>query len=200
MKSFNKFMAALLLSSIFIQPSHSAEVMGIKVDDTAKVGTHNLKLNGAGIRYKAIFKVYVAALYLNENKSTTAEVLALGGAKRVALTVQRDLSSEELGRRFMDGMKQNADVTERAKLVGAMLSFGQMFSAIPEMKKGDVLTVDLIPGTGTVSQLNGKKVGDTIPDPNFYNALLKIWLGPQPVDGKLKRELLGEKPAETNTQ
>lgn len=196
MNSLMKLIAVFLLSSLLAMPSHSAEVMGIKVDDTAKVGTQNLKLNGAGVRYKAIFKVYVAALYLAENKSTTAEVLALGGAKRLSLTVQRDLSSEELGRRFMDGMRQNADVSERAKLVGAMLSFGQMFSSIPEMKKGDVLTVDLIPGTGTVSQLNGKKVGDTIPDANFYNALLKIWLGPQPVDEKLKRDLLGEKPAD----
>ncbi len=194
----NFLIAACLFSSLMFNSAFSAEVMGIKVDDTVQVGGQTLKLNGAGVRYKAIFKVYVAALYLNENKSTTAEVLALGGPKRMALTVQRDLSSEELGRRFMDGMKQNADMTERAKLVGAMLTFGQLFSSIPEMKKGDVLTIDLIPGTGAVSQLNGKKVGETIADTNFYSALLKIWLGPHPVDDRLKRDLLGEKPADNS--
>ncbi|MFZ6750225.1 chalcone isomerase family protein [Undibacterium sp. Ren11W] len=173
-------------------PAGALELAGVKIEDSAQVGTQQLKLNGAGIRYKVIFKVYTAALYMTEKKTTTAEVLALPGAKRVSLVILRDLSSDDLGQRFMDGIRKNAEVAERAKLVNAMLSFGQMFATIPEMKKGDVLTVDWLPGTGVVSQYNGKKIGDTIQDPNFYNALLKIWLGVSPADDKLKHALLGE--------
>lgn len=173
-------------------PVAAVELAGVKIEDSAQVGTQQLKLNGAGIRYKVIFKVYTAALYMAEKKSTTAEVLALPGAKRVSLVILRDLSSDDLGQRFMDGIRKNAEVAERAKLVNAMLSFGQMFASIPEMKKGDVLTVDWVPGTGVVSQYNGKKIGDTIQDPNFYNALLRIWLGASPADDKLKHALLGE--------
>ncbi|AZP14583.1 lipoprotein transmembrane [Undibacterium parvum] len=173
-------------------PVGALELAGVKIEDTAQVGTQQLKLNGAGIRYKVIFKVYTAALYMTEKKTTTAEVLALPGAKRVSLVILRDLSSDDLGQRFMDGIRKNAEVAERAKLVNAMLSFGQMFATIPEMKKGDVLTVDWLPGTGVVSQYNGKKIGDTIQDPNFYNALLRIWLGASPADDKLKHALLGE--------
>lgn len=181
-------MSALLFSA----PVFAEEMAGVKIDDTVQVGTQQLKLNGAGIRHKVIFKVYTAALYLTEKKTTTADVLALPGAKRVSLVILRDLSSDDLGQRFMDGIKKNAEMAERAKLVGPMLSFGQMFATIPEMKKGDVLTVDWLPGTGVVCQYNGKKLGDTIADPNFYNALLKIWLGHSPADDKLKRQLLGE--------
>lgn len=184
-----------LASALFFSSPVFAEttVAGVKLDDTAQVGTQTLKLNGAGVRYKVIFKVYVAAMYLPELKSTTAEVLALPGAKRVTLVIMRDLSSDDLGQRFMDGLKKNLEITERAKLIGGMLTFGQMFSLIPGMKKGDILTIDWVPGTGVVSQYNGKKIGETIPDPNFYNAVLKIWLGNHPADEPLKHKMLNDK-------
>ncbi|MBC7404880.1 MAG: chalcone isomerase family protein [Cytophaga sp.] len=187
-----------VVSALFFSSPVFAEttVAGVKFDDTAQVGNQTLKLNGAGVRYKVIFKVYVAAMYLPELKSTTAEVLALPGAKRVTLVIMRDLSSDDLGLRFMEGLKKNLEVSERAKLIGGMLTFGQMFSLIPGMKKGDILTIDWVPGTGVVSQYNGKKLGETIPDPNFYNAVLKIWLGNHPADEPLKHKMLNDKSEE----
>ena len=69
--------SALLFSApVFAETT----VAGVKLDDTVQIGTQTLKLNGAGIRYKVVFKVYVASMYLPELKSTTAEVLALPGA------------------------------------------------------------------------------------------------------------------------
>jgi hypothetical protein len=73
-----------------------------------------------------------------------------------------------------------------------MLTFGHLFGSIPELKKGDTLNTDWIPGFGTVVYLNGKKITEPIPDVLFYNALLKIWLGANPVDSKLKSAMLGE--------
>ncbi len=187
--------SALLFSSpVFAETT----VAGVKLDDTAQVGTQTLKLNGAGVRYKVVFKVYVAAMYLPELKSTTAEVLALPGAKRVTLVMMRDLSSDDLGQRFMDGLKKNLDIAERTKLINSMLTFGQMFALVPSMKKGDVLTIDWVPGTGVVSQFNGKKLGETITDPAFYNAVLKIWLGNHPADEPLKHKMLNDKSDETS--
>lgn len=177
---------------LFASPSFAAEVAGVNLDETAQVGGQQLKLNGAGIRYKVIFKVYVAALYLADKKATTPEVLALPGAKRVTLVMLRDLSSEDLGQKFMEGIRKNAEVSERAKIVDSLMTFGQTFALISEIKKGDMLTVDWIPGTGVVSQYNGKKLGETIKDPNFYSALLKIWLGHSPADEKLKHLMLND--------
>ena len=186
--------SALLFSSpVFAETT----LAGVKLDDTLQVGTQTLKLNGAGIRYKVVFKVYVAAMYLPELKSTSAEVIALQGAKRISLTMMRDLSSDDLGQRFMDGLKKNLDVSERSKLINSMITFGQMFATIPGLKKGDVITFDWIPGTGVVSSHNGKKLGDPIVDPNFYNGVLKIWLGEHPADETLKHQLLNDKIKET---
>ncbi|MFA9275499.1 MAG: chalcone isomerase family protein [Candidatus Aquirickettsiella gammari] len=168
-------------------------VSGVKLDDTVQVGTQSLKLNGAGVRYKVIFKVYVAALYLPEEKSTTAEVLALPGAKRVTLVMLREMSNDDLGHRFMDGLRNNLDIEERSKLIKPMITFGKMFSLVPVLKKGDILTFDWIPGTGIVCQFNGQKIGETINDPVFYSAVLRIWLGKDPADDSLKQKMLNAK-------
>lgn len=193
--AFFSIASALLFSnSAFAETT----LAGVKLDDTVQVGTQTLKLNGAGIRYKVVFKVYVAAMYLPELKSTTAEVIALPGTKRMSLTIMRELSSDDLGQRFMDGLRKNLDVSERSKLIAPMLSFGQMFSTISSLKKGDVITFDWIPGTGVVSSHNGKKLGEPITDPNFYNGVLKIWLGEHPADETLKHKLLNDKMQETN--
>jgi hypothetical protein len=176
------------------QVASALEVSGVKLDETARVGNQDLKLNGAGIRYKVIFKVYVAGLYIAEKKNNLADVLAVPGAKRISLTMLRDVESETFGQAFMDGIKKNTDLAERAKFINQELTFGQLFASVPELKKGDVLTVDWIPGSGTVVMVNGKKLTEYIPDVQFYNALMKIWLGRSPADAKLKAAMLGETP------
>ena len=151
---------ACVLSALVATPFASAavEVSGIKFDDTARVANQELKLNGAGVRYKAIFKVYAAGLYLADKKTTVPDILAAPGAKRMQLVMLRDVGNEEFGRSFMEGIQKNSEKAERAKLINQLLKFGELFASIPELKKGDILTTDWIPGSGTQLQLNGKKI------------------------------------------
>ncbi|MFZ6689120.1 chalcone isomerase family protein [Undibacterium sp. SXout11W] len=172
--------------------ANATEVAGVKLDDTLQLANTELKLNGAGIRYKAIFKVYIAGLYLKEKKTTVQDVLNADGPRRVTLVMMRDLSSEDFSRGFMQGIQKNTDKADKAKLTSQFLRFGELFASVPELKKGDVMTNDWIPGVGTVVALNGKKMGDPYPDILFYNALLRIWLGESPVDSGLKKAMLGE--------
>lgn len=168
------------------------DVNGIKFEDINKVGGKDLKLNGAGMRTKLVIKVYAAGLYLPEKKTAVADILKLDGPRRVTLVMARDIASEDLGKAFMDGINENLDKAEKAKIVNQILKFGEMFAAVDDIKKGDVLHMDWIPGTGTVCELNGKRIGDAVPDVNFYNAVLRIWLGDKPVDRSLKPALLGD--------
>ncbi|MEC5217016.1 hypothetical protein RCH09_001972 [Actimicrobium sp. GrIS 1.19] len=188
------FTAALLFSFCLASGAALAvtDVAGVKFDDSAKVGGQDLKLNGAGIRYKAIFKVYAAGLYLSDKKLTVPDVQVATGARRVQIVMFRDVGNEEFGRGFMGGITQNTDRAEKSKFVNQLIKFGELFSTVPELKKGDVLTVDWIPAIGTAIMLNGKKIAEPIPDVGFYNAILRIWLGEKPVDSKLKRMMLGE--------
>lgn len=170
----------------------AVDVNGIKFEDTNKVGGKDLKLNGAGMRTKLVIKVYAAGLYLPEKKSNVADILKLEGPRRVTLVMARDIPAEDLGKAFMDGINENLDKAEKAKIVGQLGKFGEMFAAVDDIKKGDVMHMDWIPGTGTVCELNGKRIGEAASDLNFYNAVLRIWLGDKPVDRSLKPALLGE--------
>ena len=190
---------ALLLSACLLAQSAHAitEVAGIKYEDSAKVGNQELKLNGAGVRYKAIFKVYAVGLYFNDKKTTVPDILAAPGSRRIQIVMLRDVSNEEFGRGFMGGVQQNTDRAEKSKLINQLLKLGELFATVPELKKGDMLTTDWIPSVGTVFQLNGKRIAEPLPDVAFYNAILRIWLGEKPIDAKLKHLLLGEKPEES---
>jgi hypothetical protein len=170
----------------------AAEVSGIKLEDTIRLGDQEVKLNGAGVRIKAIFKVYVAGLYVNGKKTGMADVIAAPGPKRVTLVMLREVGNEEFGQSFMTGIQKNSERAERAKLITPLMRFGEMFASVPMLKKGDVITMDWIPNSGTHIQLNNKKIIDVIPEPAFYNMVLKIWLGERPADAKLKKLLLGE--------
>ncbi|MCG2585216.1 chalcone isomerase family protein [Massilia sp. TS11] len=185
--------AALALSAASGLASAAVSVGDAKFEDTAKVAGKELKLNGAGMRTRLIIKVYAAGLYLPEKKSNPADIQKLEGPRRVTLIMQRDISSEDFGAAFMKGLKENTDRAETTKILSQTMAFGEMFQSIPGVKKGDVLHLDWIPGQGTICELNGKKIGETLPDVAFYNAVLRIWIGEKPVDSSLKPALLGEK-------
>jgi hypothetical protein len=190
--TLKSLLAAAMLASSFSLPAVAAtEVAGIKFDDNVTLAGKDLKLNGAGLRTKLIFKVYAVGLYLPEKKTSVADVLALQGPRRVSIVMMRDLSSEDFGEAFMAGLKANSSEAERAKVLPQTMKFGEIFAQIPSLKKGDVLSLDWTPGEGTQCQLNGKKLGEALPDLAFYNAVLRIWLGDKPVDSSLKPHLLG---------
>ncbi len=186
--------AAAVLLAMAAAPAFAAvDVAGIKFEETATVGGQVLKLNGAGVRTKVIFKVYALGLYLPEKKTSLADVQSVHGARRLHIALLRDLTSEEFGDAFMKGLNANTDQAERTRLLPQTKAFGEMFASIPGLKKGDALLVDWVPGTGTVCTLNGKKIGETVQEVAFYNAIMRIWLGEHPADEALKPKLLGGK-------
>ncbi len=170
-------------------PASALEVAGVNVADKAKVGAGELVLNGAGIRTRAIFKVYVGALYLAEKKSAAADALAQKGAKRVALTMLRDLSAQQLNEAFENGIQANHGAAEVEALKPRI---AELLSLFTDARKGDVILIDFLPESGTVVSVNGQTKGKPIPGEDFYRALMRIWLGDKPVDGDLKKGLLGQ--------
>lgn len=191
--TLRSLVAAAMLASSFSLPAFAAtEVAGIKFEDNISLAGKELKLNGAGLRTKVFFKVYALGLYLPEKKTTVADILSQQGPRRVSIVMMRELSSEDFGQAFMNGLNANTEKAERNKILPQTMKFGEIFAQIPGLKKGDVLSLDWVPGEGTQCQLNGRKLGEVLPDLAFYNAVLRIWLGDKPVDTSLKPNLLGE--------
>lgn len=194
MKSRKSLMGLVVAAGIAMglgMNAQAVEVGGIKLDDTTKVANQELKLNGAGLRTWAVFKVYAAGLYLPEKKKTVPEIMALNGPRRIKLVLLRDVNNEELGQAFMDGLNANSDKAEKAKFVNQTVKMGEIFASIPKLNKGDAITNDWVPGQGMQVLVNDKRVGEVLPGIEFYNAFMRIWLGEKPVDNTLKQALLG---------
>jgi Chalcone isomerase-like len=185
-----KILIAISLFCISMQ-ANALELASVKVDDGAQVGTAALQLNGAGIRTKFFFRVYVGALYLNEKTHDAGKVLNESGAKRVSMIMLRGLSSKRLLKAFNEGMDANNSPAELAALDARIREFSAIFRTTDEVKEGDLITLDYFPDEGTRVSINGAEKG-SVAGAEFFRALLKVWLGDHPVDGDLKEGMLGE--------
>lgn len=176
-------------------PSWAAtlDVAGVKLEDSATVAGQPLVLNGAGVRFKTIFRVYVAGLYLEKKAESTASVLDQSGPSRITITMLRDIDSAELGKLFSRGMEDNMEKGSFAKLIPGVVRMSQVFSNHKVLKSGENFTVDWVPGTGAILTVKGRIEGEAFKEREFFEALMRIWLGPKPADWQLKDALLGIK-------
>lgn len=172
----------------------SVDVAGVKYEDSVQVAGKELALNGAGVRTKFFIKAYTAGLYLQSKEPTADGVMKAAGPRRMRLVMLRDTSSDTFGTAFMDGLNSNVSKEDKTKIVAQISKFGETFAQIDTLKKGDTLDTDWIPGVGSQTYLNGKKIGEALPDIVFYNSVLRIWLGDKPVDTSLKTKLLAPAP------
>ena len=183
----------LILATLFVLLTLSAnalEVKGVKMDETAQVGGSTLVLNGAGVRTKLMFKVYVAGLYLTQKQVDATAVISDNGNKRVSMHFLRELSAEKLLHGMNEGFEDNNSTTEMIAIEPQTKAFRQMMTSAKAVKEGDVIVLDLT-STGTQVSINGKLLGN-IDGAAFNQALLRVWLGAKPVDAALKKAMLGQ--------
>jgi hypothetical protein len=181
----------LILMLAVAIPAQALELDGVNVGESVQLDKYPLKLNGAGIRKKFFIKVYIAALYLGEKERTAETVLADTGAKRMSFILLRDVT----GKQVLDGINEaivpNNTEEETTAIESRLYLFEKMFMPVTEIKKGEIVNLDYIPGTGTRVSINGVDKGH-IEGLDFYRSLLKIWLGRKPVQSSLKKSVLGE--------
>lgn len=178
----------MLVALLFAAGAQAVEVGGVKLDDKVGVGGQDLVLNGAGIRTRAIFKVYVASLYLPAKTTTTAAVLEKG-PRRIQMNLLRDLTPDQLVDALVDGLKENNAPAELAAVKAQQDQMVSIMKGFGPVKEKDVVTLDFVDG-GTKIGLNGVAKG-TIPGEPFNKALTKVWLGDSPVQPDLKKAMLG---------
>jgi hypothetical protein len=173
-------------------------VAGVKYEPEISLGGQKLQLNGAGVRYRAVFKVYAAALY-TPAKVTKNEEAIKATASRMHLVALRDVGGDEFGKLFTRSMEANASKEEFSKSINSVIRMGQIFAEAKQFAKGDVILLDYVPGTGTTISHKGKQLGDAFKEPEFHSLMMKIWFGPKPVDEALRGALLGgQTTANTN--
>ena len=187
-------LAAAALVAAFATVGATAQTVereGAMYETTAQVGSAALQLNGVGVRTRAIFKVYVAGLYVPAKSSSAAALVAQKGPRRMALQMLRTVDAETFAGALNEGLQKNLSEAQLAGFKAQIERLNASLTAVGEAKKGDVIHIEYLPDSGTRITVNGQPRGVAIPGEDFYNAVLRIWLGDKPVDADLKKELLG---------
>jgi len=185
---------ALVALAVAVGRAESVEIEGVRVAERISLGKGGpeLVLNGAGVRYKLVtVQMYVGALYLAAKKRSANEVLADPGPKRVSMHVLTDeLTAKELVASLNNAIAANHIPAEIALIEKRLTQLNRMMNSIGVLKRGGVVYIDFVPGTGTRITVNGEEKL-TIPGDDFFPALLRVWIGAKPVDGRLRDAMLG---------
>lgn len=184
--------AALLSPVLGLAPLPAQAAPETRFEPTGELQGQALTLNGAGTRWRAVFRVYDLALYLPRKARTADEVLTMPGAKRLRFTALRELPGTDLGSAFIKGMGENNPKEQVQKHVLSTTRLIEIFSGRSKMMPGETFAMDFVPGKGTTFYIAGQAQGAPVGDSEFFSMVLRIWLGPNPVDRKLKTDLLGQ--------
>jgi hypothetical protein len=190
MQTLRRLVSALVLSGAAFGAWANVDVSGVSLDDTVTVGGVPLHLNGAGYRKRGYFKIDVTAVYLQQKMTSLEAIENSPGVKRVQLAIQQDVTGSQASRYFLIDFEASATPAEFAKLITEVSQVGDIYSSLPKIKKGDIVTMDWIPGKGLVATLNGTQLqahGTASPYINselLAKVMLRMYIG-----GKTPAEL-----------
>lgn len=178
---------ALCLGLSLASAAGAAELAGVNLPDTAKVGDQSLVLNGLGLRTKMIFKVYVAGLYLPAKESDPAKILAGDGPRRLDMQFLRSVGKSSIAEAWAECLKANSPSAGSDVQQG----FKQLENWTEDMEEGHKMSFTYVSGQGTEVAVKGKTKGTVVGKP-FADAIFSCWLGQTPPNAELKTGLLGQ--------
>ena len=175
----------LLIFSILPLPAQALPVENVTFSDSVTIGGTAIPLhNAALLRYLKVIKVYVAALYLPEG--VKGEEVLTDVPKRLEISYLVSIKGPDFDKGAAPVMERNQTPAELAKLKGRI---DRINAAYKDVKSGDRYSLTYLPGWGTELALNGTPL-IVIEGADFAAAYFGIWLGREPIDEKLKRDLL----------
>ncbi len=183
------FSRVFLLTIIFVSTCCFAENYSfykqeipktIVLEETGDV----LTLRGVAL-HKLYFKdSYIGAFYSLNKESTPKEAINDPGPKRMWLYFLR--SVDNLREYWEEAIDTNnpPDLIEREQI-----SISQFFKMIDmPLREGDILILDFVPNVGTKIIIKGSMKG-LIKGNEFYNLVLKTWMGRSPPSEKFRKDL-----------
>jgi hypothetical protein len=177
--------AVVLVPASVVQ---SAEIEGVRFPEQLQMGEAQLQLRGTGLlRYRTVFKAYVAALYLGEGAQTDD---VLGDVpRRLEIEYFWAIPADRFVQATVEGISRNVDAETLEDLQPRIARFNALYE---DIEPGDRYSLTYLPGRGTELGLNGQPKG-VVAGADFASALFSIWLGPNPLNDTLRRQLLANR-------
>jgi len=180
--------------ALVAMPVDADEVAGVRLDPTAQVGGTRLVLNGAGLRTQFGIEVYVIGLYLPQPTSSAAHAIDRYGPRRISLTFRREVSARQLVDALYEGVRDGTSEADFMRIKRDADALAEIMLPLRTAKRGETVSLDYLPHKGAQVIAHGRVVGQAVPSHDLYRALLRIWLGDNPVDPGLKQALLPSRP------
>jgi hypothetical protein len=185
--SLQSAMVGLLAgATLCTQVASAATLAGVNLEDKTTIEGKPLVLNGIGMRKKAIFKVYVAGLYVDEKTQSPDKILASPSPKFIKMKFLRDVDAGKMRDAWSEGFKENC--TKSCETYKAELE--ELNKQMKDMKEGQTLAFHFDQETLSV-WINDQKQEPVIKKAGFPAEVLSIWLGKNPPSADLKKGLLG---------
>lgn len=184
-----KLFATIILGAILTFGVHAqgTTVSGVTFPKTIKIGSETIEYNGAGLRTKYFFKLYVAALFVPEKTSDAKKIINLNetSAVRIHITSNK-VTRERFVETVRDGFKTSTDgKASEAEIASLMKLFDNV-----TFNEGDEVTLMYRPTSGIEVYMNKDHLGG-VKGLEFKKALFSIWLGEKPADAVVKKGMLG---------
>jgi hypothetical protein len=166
--------------------AHAAELDNVQMSDTLQVDGTTLRLNGYGLRTYSILglHIYVARLYLEHLSTNPEEIIRSPETKLLIVKFERNVSADQARKAWRDGLANNCKTACHLD----PKDVEKFLTVVPAMHVGDEYSLFFAQHSATVT-VNGQQVG-TISSPQFAEAMLATFLGPNPASPKLKQGLL----------
>jgi hypothetical protein len=178
---------SLMLTSL---PALAVKISGVEIPDTLTLANcgPELVLNGAGVRKKLFFDIYIGALYLPAKSGDASAILASSAPASIVMHfLYKKVSRKKITDAWTDGLAANLSVAEMQALRPRLNKFNSLFRT---MHKDETIRLNYLPGKGTEVWINGEWRG-IVRGEDFFHSLLGIWLGAHPVSDSLKQHMLG---------
>ncbi len=183
------FRALVLL--LVVGGAQAADLEGVQLEDRVQVDGQALQLNGIAVRTRVVFKVYVAGLYLPQRVSTAQRAIEGQGPKRIVLVMLRDADADQFCESIQAGLAANHTEEELGKIRAQVDALYTKIRNIGEARKGMRIVLDYSSrNAATTLYVDDAPQGEVMRGPEFFRALLRIWLGERPAQPDLKRALL----------
>jgi hypothetical protein len=193
MKALTRLSAAALIFCCC--SALAATISGVDFPDKVSMGTqqHELLLNGAGVRSYGPLKLYAVALYVTNKASTARNIIASETPTRIEIVMLRDATSKQVVDGLIKPLVNNNSQEDVARTQASIDHFRSVLLEWGQFSNGTKFSVDYVPGDGTRLFINDiQQGGRTIPGFDFYQEVLRIWIGDNPGQPSLKDALLGK--------
>ena len=168
------------------------EVDGVILPRTIEFKQRTLMLNGVGIRSKMWVDVYVQALYLSDLSQNAESILESNSEMAIRLQITSSMvTSEKLSKSLNKGLIKSIGDGNLSKfktqiaLLESLLNKEKTF-------KDDAINLIYNPADESLWVYKNDRYEGKIPGLEFKKVFFGIWLSDNPVDEKLKNDLLGK--------